>query len=426
MIKTISGLIVLLVIAGLFWACDTAETIFKTIEKSKLAPPLGLRAEPQNGKVTLFWFTSNYESDFGGYYIFQAVGDFSYQSKDSSLSSVFVKVDSIALSPPQDREISRTISGLTNGVTYSFAVVAFKRDNRREISFPSNIVAATPQEKVVESKEKLSPPLGLRSVTGNQQVTLFWFTSNYENDFQGYYILRAIGDFTNQTRDSVLSADFTVVDSLPVSGYSDGLVSKVVGNLTNGVTYSFAVVSYAYFGEQISFPSNVIKDTPRPEIKSVRLKSASTGQVSGDDSQAGFDFNTFKVVPVPAVGYTSTNGADIINEAFDPSSAGNIRCWLAGMNGGGLQDLGYMDDLDDADVAPAAGYSEEGKSIAVLLGHVYAIKTGDNHFGKILITNIGGAPDYAITFNAAFQLQEGNRNYKPMPMSWKSLLGIHR
>jgi hypothetical protein len=424
LMKALYSFIVLLVIGSLFFACDTADTIFKTLEKSKLAPPLGLRAEPQNGKVTLFWFTSNYEDDFGGYYVFQAIGDYTSQSKDSTLSMAFAKVDSIPLYPPQDREIVRTISNLTNGVTYSFAIAAFTKDGD-EISFPSNIVAATPEVKVVKGKEKLSPPLGLHSVTGNKQVTLFWYTSNYEDDFQGYYIFRASGDLTGQTGDSLLSASFALVDSLPVAGYSDDLVSKTIQNLTNGETYSFAVVAYAYYGEQISHPSNVIKDTPRPEIMSVKLKSASTAQVNGDDSQAGFDFNTFAVVSVPATGYTNTNGADIINEAFDPSSAGNIRAWLAGMNGGGLQDLGYMTDLNEADVAPSSGYSEEGKSIAVLLGHVYAVKTGDNRYGKLIVTNIGSSPDYAITFNAAFQTQAGNRNYKPVPFDWNDLLGIH-
>lgn len=417
-------LLSIIIVAGILVGCSNVDKIFNTIEKSKLAPPLGLRAEPQNGKVTLFWYTSNYEEDFGGYYIFRAVGDYTRQTSDSALSAVFTKVDSIPLFPPVDREVSRTIAGLTNGVTYSFAVVAFEKGGKN-ISYPSNIVAATPQEKVITAKEKLSPPLGLRSVTGNGQVSLFFFTSNYEPAFQGYYIFQASGDLTSETGDSSLSSNFKIVDSLQVYGYSDGLVSKIITGLTNGQTYSFAVAAYAYFGEQISFPSNVIKDTPRPEINSVVLKSASTMQVAGNDAQAGFDFNTFKVVSVPAVGYTNDNGADIINEAFDPSSAGNIRCWLAGMNGGGLQDLGYMADLNDADIAPAAGYSEEGKSIAVLLGHVYAVKTGDNHYAKILITNIGGAPDYAITFNAAFQMQAGNRNYKPVPQDILAQLGIH-
>jgi hypothetical protein len=75
-------------------------------------------------------------------------------------------------------------------------------------------------------------------------------------------------------------------------------------------------------------------------------------------------------------------------------------------------------------MAPENGYSEAGKSISILAGHVYAIKTGDNHFAKIIITNISAAPDYSVTFNAAFQMEAGNRNYKALP-DLKFRLGIN-
>ncbi|NOZ61749.1 MAG: hypothetical protein GXO74_08700 [Calditrichaeota bacterium] len=289
------------------------------------------------------------------------------------------------------------------------------------------VIGCSQAEKIFKTidKSKLAPPLGLRSVTGDEQVTLFWYTSNYEDDFGGYYVFFAIGDFTSQSSDTSLSVVFSKIDSLSFNQPSDNLVSTTLTNLTNGQTYSFAVVAYQKDKKnEISYPSNVIKDTPRDEIYSVTLKSASTGQVSGDDSQAGFDFDSFSVVDVPQVGYTSTNGSDIINEAFDPSNAGNIRPWLAGMNSAGIQDLGYMADLDGSDVAPEMGYSEEGKSIAVILGHVYAVKTGDNKYGKMIITNIGNENDgYSITFNAAFQTQDGNRNYKVL--DWGHQLGIY-
>ena len=80
-----------------------------------------------------------------------------------------------------------------------------------------------------------------------------------------------------------------------------------------------------------------------------------------------------------------------------------------------------MDDLDGTDMAPEYGYSEEGKSIAVLPGHVYAVQTGDGNFGKILITSIDET-EHSIQFNAAFQMQAGNRNYKPVSLNY--LLGI--
>jgi hypothetical protein len=307
------GLTILLFSAlVLLFACDSAETIFQTLDKSKLAPPLGLQSVSQNAQVTLMWYTSNYEKNFGGYYVFQAEGDLTYMSTDSSLSTAFVKVDSVVFN-----------------TTSSGAVV-----------------------------------------------------------------------------------------------YSDKVVTSVRKGLINGKTYSFAVTTFNKKDKkEISYPSNIIKDTPRPDINTVVLKSASTNQVAGDDSKAGFDFDTFTVVAVPTSGYTNDNGADLINEAFDPSNAGNIRLWLAGMNGAGLQDLGYMENLDKSDVAPEQGYSEPGKSISVLAGHVYAVKTGENGYGKILVTSVSGAPDYAVTFNAAFQTLEGNRNYKMSPLNYK--LGLH-
>ncbi|MDZ7380124.1 MAG: hypothetical protein ONB06_12365, partial [candidate division KSB1 bacterium] len=121
--------------------------------------------------------------------------------------------------------------------------------------------------------------------------------------------------------------------------------------------------------------------------------------------------------------YTTTDGVvDLVNEAFDPSPTNqNIRPWIAGMNGAGVQDLGYMSELDAADIAPEQGYSRTGESIAALLGHVYAVRTGDNRYGKLIITQI--AADYSITFNAAFQQQAGNRNYKVSDLLWQ--IGVH-
>ncbi|MBN2010592.1 hypothetical protein JW960_14695 [candidate division KSB1 bacterium] len=284
--------------------------------------------------------------------------------------------------------------------------------------------------KTVE-KTKLAPPLGLHSVTQNGQIKLMWYTSNYEDDFGGYFVFQADGDLTSQSSDSALGTAFVKVDSVTFNLkddnnvlVSDEVVSYTRSGLTNGTTYSFAIATFNRKDKKkISYPSNIIKDTPRPDIQTIVLKSASTNQVTGDDLQAGFDFDTFTVKDVPASGYTNTNGVDIINEAFDPSSGGNIRAWLAGMNGGGLQDLGYMNDLDGSDIAPEAGYSEQGKSIAALIGHVYAVKTGENKYGKLIITNISSS-DYSIEFNAAFQLQEGNRNYKLVPDDYA--LGIHK
>jgi hypothetical protein len=260
-------------------------------------------------------------------------------------------------------------------------------------------------------------------------VTLFWYTSNYEKDFGGYFIFQAEGDYTSLSSDSSINESiFIKVDSITSSGSSDAVVSTAITGLTNGTTYSFAVATFNKKDHsKISFPSNIVKDTPRPDINTVTIQSASTGDVTGDDTQAGFDFHQFQVTEVPDIlgDYTTEDQiVDIINEAFDPSAANtNIRPWIAGMNGAGIQDLGYMENLDGSDMAPAQGYTDTGKSIAVLLGHLYAIKTGDNHYGKLIITAIGGAAEnFAITFNAALQINTGDRNYKIENMN--SQLGI--
>ena len=44
-------------------------------------------------------------------------------------------------------------------------------------------------------------------------------------------------------------------------------------------------------------------------------------------------------------------------------------------------------------------------------------------YGKIIITSQSDQPDYSITFNAAFQTQDSNRNYKNIPLNYQ--LGIH-
>ena len=274
------------------------------------------------------------------------------------------------------------------------------------------------------SEDELAPPLGLQSVTGNGQVTLFWYTSNFEDGFEGYIVFqREGGTATNQS--STLPAGFTEVARLNIAGSSNAIRNTVVQDLDNGTLYTFAVCAFRSEGDEISLASNIVEDTPRPDITSVTLTSASTGDVAGNDQTAGFDFDLLQVVSVPtdlaASNYNSANGADMVHEAFDPGQLNNnIRSWMAGMNGNGdsgVQDLGFMEDLNGADVAPEDGYPGNGNSVLLSAGHVYAVKTGNNHFGKFIVTSINNGTR-EVTFNAAFQTRPGDPNYFPV-------LGIH-
>ncbi len=280
------------------------------------------------------------------------------------------------------------------------------------------------------NEDELAPPLGLQSVTGNGRVTLMWFTSNFEDDFQGYIVYRANGDLSTG-ESSTLSAAFTEVDRLEFNDSGEPR-SVTIDSLTNGTTYSFAVVAFQDDGDKVSRTSNIISDTPRPDLNTITITSASTNDVIGNDATAGFNLNSFSVTPVPndlaGNNYTDFNGTDVVHEAFDPGPENdNIRSWLSGMNGGGVQDLGFMGELDDSDVAPLAGYSDSGESVILTVGHVYAVHTGpgDNRYGKLIVTSILPPLNARVTFNAAFQLKAGDANYK-MSLDANRALGISR
>jgi hypothetical protein len=113
--------------------------------------------------------------------------------------------------------------------------------------------------------------------------------------------------------------------------------------------------------------------------------------------------------------YTTPSGiGDIICEKFAPRPEAD-RIWLAGCNFGQIQDLGYMSDWDDADVAPGPGYFPSGYSVQALEGHVYAVKTAIlAHYGKIHILEVN-IQDAWVSFKACFQTDPGNREYKIKP-----------
>jgi hypothetical protein len=269
-------------------------------------------------------------------------------------------------------------------------------------------------------EDKLSPPLGLTSITGNEDVTLTWFTSNFEGGFEGYFVFMAEGEFATDESQALeeLNAAFVKVDSLEFSSSSSRPQSSTIRNLTNGTTYSFAVVAFQDDGGEISRTSNIVEDTPRPDITSITLTSASTADVTGNDLTAGFDFDGFDIEAVPTdlsgANYMNATGTDMVHEAFDPGPANaNIRSWMAGMNGGGVQDLGFMSSLDGSDRAPEEGYAGNGESVLLTVGHVYAVRTGENppRYGKIIVTSIESPPIPRVTFNAAFQTKDNDPNY---------------
>lgn len=120
----------LLIAMGLLTAlaigCDDA-TNPGTVEPQDLAPPLGLTSVTGSGAVTLTWQGSNYGEDREGFQIYQAPG---VQSSvpGESIPSAFGTTPVTTLATTQDAgAFSKTVTGLTDGTTYSFLVLRRSR-----------------------------------------------------------------------------------------------------------------------------------------------------------------------------------------------------------------------------------------------------------------------------------------------------------
>jgi len=267
------------------------------------------------------------------------------------------------------------------------------------------LIMGCTEEKVL-GREELSPPLGLQSITGDEKVTLSWWCSNFESDLNGYIIYYRQGAFGGDPRENVPSG-FQIVDSLEVTPPSADEVWIDIEGLQNGVTYSFVVVAAKGDWGEISHTSNIIEDTPRDETATeVQIMDYHT-----TPALAGFELSDFTVVScVDLHNYTTGSGlGDIMCERFNPGAG--MRAWVDGINGGEVQDLGYMSDWDGADEAPLDGYADTGHSVEALLGHVYAIKTGNNHYAKIQITGVDLNHTW-IRLKAAYQPDPGNPEYR--------------
>lgn len=264
--------------------------------------------------------------------------------------------------------------------------------------------------------EALSPPLGLKSVTGDAQITLLWYTSNYEDDFNGYEIHMKDTAYSTTTIPQEIPSGFTEVGSLSKTSPCNTTQSSTVAGLSNGKTYSFLVVA-TNTENKISQPSNIINDTPRLEtIPGVDDTIIWASSIYKD--KCGYELSTFSVSDMTDIhtpGYYTDDGeGDFICERINFEGGVEYRLWLAGTNNGGIMDLGYMQDWNEADVAPATGYANTGYSLTAIPGHVYAIKTGDNYYGKIQLISVDKDAGW-LTFKACYQTLAGNRQYKIRP-----------
>jgi hypothetical protein len=253
----------------------------------------------------------------------------------------------------------------------------------------------------IADPEDLAPPLGLRSVTEDNAVTLTWEASNYDEGRQGFQVYQASGTHSGTPEDIPSAFGTAPVEQIAASAAA-GSFSVVVDSLENGVTYSFLVVAYKDDGDKLSRPSNIVTDTPRRE------SPGNITLINGVGNPRYLD-----VAADPPVASTSSTGADILAQSFN-AGAGD-RHGMVGENGARVQDLGYVSDWDEIDEAPLGGgsYPDASYSVEVLPGHVYAVFTGDNHYAKIWVVSLNTS-NFGYTVRVAYQPQSGNNELKPI------------
>jgi hypothetical protein len=249
--------------------------------------------------------------------------------------------------------------------------------------------------------EDLAPPLGLTSITGSGQVILRWDASNYGEDREGFYVFQAFGRLAGTPEEIPVDFGTEPVDTLETRQEAGQFTITVTG-LTNGTMYSFLVVAFKNDGDGISRPSNVVDDTPRAE------SAGSLTMVNGGNNLRYLDVNTQTLQTSEDLPQSS----DILCQTFN-AGAGD-RAAMVGVNGARVQDLGYVSSWDDIDKAPdgIGSYPAANYSVQALVGHVYAVFTGDNHYAKVYVTSLS-AGNFGYTVSVAFQPQAGNNELKP-------------
>jgi hypothetical protein len=240
-------------------------------------------------------------------------------------------------------------------------------------------------------------PQGVYTVTGDHAVYLY-FNGVYDQDVKEYVVYRSAEATQNYSEIGRVTAESNPNLDLLIYEYVDQ-------NVTNGVTYYYAVASVDYEGNVSDLSAETAYDTPRPQgevtlfpkqtaptLAGFNLETANV--VAWNSMVADVYVDTFLAVPYINVAYTL---ADSLNETQTD-----------------IMDMGYTSNFDEISVSPSTSTNTGWSALGyyeIVAGHTYVIWTRNNHFAKMRAVSLNGSG--SITFQWAYQTATGNPELAP-------------
>lgn len=242
-----------------------------------------------------------------------------------------------------------------------------------------------------------NPPTNVSVLALDNEVDISWDKSSDRNvaGYNVYYAYEYDGHYT-----------------LLGNTKNNFFVDAGTNGPVNGVKYYYAVAAYDYDGNESELSGTYAFAIPRPEGYNVSLYDYNVNPTKG-----GYDFRDYMIVP-----YSDQNN-DMFFDFY------NGKYYMDVWEDSDIKDMGPTIDITDISIAPVSGYvpliaGDNIKYTEAIVGHTYVIRTWDNHFAKVRVSQIASNK---VVFDWAYQLIKDERLLKegakqPRTMNFSSVI----
>ena len=231
-------------------------------------------------------------------------------------------------------------------------------------------------------------PTGVSSITADGYVIVVW-NPVYQADVAGYGVYRS----------TVANGPYYRIGDV----LADEPTEFVDSEVSNGITYYYAVDAYDYSGNESDLSYETVDDTPRPEGWDLKWYSIA---FKPNESAIAILPDLYRDLVVvhnesPMAQYELDFDGYCLRIYPLRDSFGILHL---------IQDFGYTYSIDDVDMAPTEGWSAACDGVEVIAGHTYVLRTSTGYYGKVRVVSAG--PDY-IVIDWAYQVQRGSTELSP-------------